>query len=214
MYNGLLPQHYFSDLIDDDLAAYIGLYLNEEIKAEGLSRNIPGFARFLEVAATCNTQMLNFTSVASDAQIDANLTVAGDAELNNLSVTGDTTVANLTVNGKIITAGATPTVVLGANTVVGQNGTVSIEGNDTAGTITYTSGTKNMPTYDLSSGAQATVTFSSAYGAVPRIALTAKNQGSASVKYYVDTTTNGFVVHFLDAPTASTTFTFDYLIIQ
>ncbi len=69
MYNGLLPQHYFSDLIDDDLAAYIGLYLNEEIKAEGLSRNIPGFARFLEVAATCNTQMLNFTSVASDAQI-------------------------------------------------------------------------------------------------------------------------------------------------
>ncbi|MCA9347505.1 tail fiber domain-containing protein, partial [Candidatus Saccharibacteria bacterium] len=152
--------------------------------------------------------------VASDAQIDGNLTVAGDAELNNLSVTGDTTVANLTVNGKIITAGATPTVVLGANTVVGQNGTVSIEGNDTAGTITYTSGTKNMPTYDLSSGAQATVTFSSAYGAVPRIALTAKNQGSASVKYYVDTTTNGFVVHFLDAPTASTTFTFDYLIIQ
>jgi predicted AAA+ superfamily ATPase len=69
MYTGTLPSHYFSDLPNEDLKSYIGLYLTEEIAAEGISRNIPAFARFLEVAATCNTQMLNFTSIGSDAQI-------------------------------------------------------------------------------------------------------------------------------------------------
>lgn len=69
MQRGLLPSHYFSDLPDEDLRSYIGLYLTEEIAAEGISRNIPAFSRFLEVAATCNTGMLNFTSVGSDAQV-------------------------------------------------------------------------------------------------------------------------------------------------
>lgn len=69
MFCGTIPFHYFSDLPEEDLQAYIGLYLTEEIAAEGVTRNIPAFARFLEVAAACNTQMINFTSVASDAQV-------------------------------------------------------------------------------------------------------------------------------------------------
>jgi predicted AAA+ superfamily ATPase len=69
IYRGLLPAHYFSDLPDEDLNSYIGQYLSEEIASEGASRNIPAFARFLEVAATCNTRLVDATSVASDAQV-------------------------------------------------------------------------------------------------------------------------------------------------
>ena len=40
-----------------------------EIVAEGGTRNIPAFSRFLGVAAFCNTTIVNFTNVANDAQV-------------------------------------------------------------------------------------------------------------------------------------------------
>jgi len=66
---GLLPSIYLSENPDADLRAYIGLYLKEEIAAEGLTRNLPAFSRFLEVAACCNGKMLNYTKIANDAQV-------------------------------------------------------------------------------------------------------------------------------------------------
>ena len=66
---GLLPSVYFSDNAREDLRSYVGTYLKEEITAEALTRNIPAFARFLEVAAACSGQMFNKTAVASDAQV-------------------------------------------------------------------------------------------------------------------------------------------------
>lgn len=67
--NGLIPSIYFSDSPSEDLAGYAGDYLKEEIAAEGLTRNIPAFSRFLEVAALCNSRMINFTEIANDAQV-------------------------------------------------------------------------------------------------------------------------------------------------
>jgi predicted AAA+ superfamily ATPase len=69
MERGLLPPHYLSNAPDEDLAAYVDTYLAEEIAAEGLSRNLPGFARFLQTAATTNARMINYTNVANDAQV-------------------------------------------------------------------------------------------------------------------------------------------------
>jgi predicted AAA+ superfamily ATPase len=66
---GLIPSIYFSDAPRDDLRAYAGNYLKEEIAAEALTRNVPAFSRFLEIAALCNGTMLNFSQVASDAQV-------------------------------------------------------------------------------------------------------------------------------------------------
>ncbi|MDN5937190.1 MAG: AAA family ATPase, partial [Salinisphaera sp.] len=66
---GLLPSIYFSDAPYEDLQAYTGDYLREEIAAEAAVRNIGAFGRFLEVAAACHGQMLNYTRVANDAQV-------------------------------------------------------------------------------------------------------------------------------------------------
>ena len=55
---------YFSDLKD-----YIGVYLKDEIQAEGVTRSIQNFSRFLDIAALFNGEQVNYTSVASDAQI-------------------------------------------------------------------------------------------------------------------------------------------------
>ena len=66
---GLLPSIYFSDDPKADLGAYTGTYLQQEIVAEGATRNAPAFSRFLHVAALCNATLVNFTNVASDAQV-------------------------------------------------------------------------------------------------------------------------------------------------
>ena len=66
---GLLPSIYFSDDPKADLDAYTGTYLQQEIAAEGATRNAPAFSRFLRVAALCNATLVNFTGVASDAQV-------------------------------------------------------------------------------------------------------------------------------------------------
>ncbi|HNQ87344.1 MAG TPA: AAA family ATPase [Verrucomicrobiota bacterium] len=66
---GLLPSIYVSDDPRSDLEAYCGAYLQEEIRAESATRNIPAFSRFLRVAALCNASVVNFTNIASDAQV-------------------------------------------------------------------------------------------------------------------------------------------------
>ncbi len=69
MERGLLPSIYFSDDPWADLQAYAGSYLQEEILAEGATRNLPAFSRFLKVAALCNSQIVNFTNISNDAQV-------------------------------------------------------------------------------------------------------------------------------------------------
>ena len=66
---GLLPAVYLSDAPGEDLRAYAGAYLTQEVAAEGLTRNVPAFSRFLEVAALSNGQMINYSAIASDAQV-------------------------------------------------------------------------------------------------------------------------------------------------
>lgn len=66
---GLLPSIYFSDDPQADLEAYTGTYLQQEIVAEGAVRSAPAFSRFLKVAAHCHATAVNFTRLASDAQV-------------------------------------------------------------------------------------------------------------------------------------------------
>jgi uncharacterized protein len=66
---GTLPALYFSDDAQADLQAYTGVYLQQEVAAEGAARSVPAFGRFLRVAALCNATMVNFTNVANDAQV-------------------------------------------------------------------------------------------------------------------------------------------------
>ncbi len=63
---GSLPAVFDSAHPGEDLNAYVGVYLQEEIRAEGLLRSVETFSRLLEVAALSNGQILNYTSVASD----------------------------------------------------------------------------------------------------------------------------------------------------
>ncbi len=56
---GLLPPHYQSPHIDLLLESYVSDYLNYEIREEGLVRDLPDFARFLDSAVFSNGEMVN-----------------------------------------------------------------------------------------------------------------------------------------------------------
>lgn len=66
---GMLPSIYLSNSPRKDLDTYVSIYLKEEIREEGLIRNLHAFSRVLEIAALCNATIVNFEKVASDAQV-------------------------------------------------------------------------------------------------------------------------------------------------
>lgn len=53
----------------DTLEAYVATYLREEIQQEALTKDLPAFHRFLQVAALCNGQVVNVAGVARDAGV-------------------------------------------------------------------------------------------------------------------------------------------------
>jgi predicted AAA+ superfamily ATPase len=73
---GSLPVIWRSSAKAESLEAYVQMYLKEEIQAEALVRNLPGFARFLPVAALFHGQVLSVGGLARDAGV-ARTTVSG-----------------------------------------------------------------------------------------------------------------------------------------
>ncbi len=68
---GLLPKHYDAKNYDKLLSAYIGAYLEEEIIAETKIRDRQVFYGFLEKAAFCNGEIINYTNIASEVGISS-----------------------------------------------------------------------------------------------------------------------------------------------
>ena len=63
---GGLPAFLDAPAPRDDLRAYVGTYLKEEVQAAGLTRSIGNFGRFFDVAGLTNGEQVNFAKVASD----------------------------------------------------------------------------------------------------------------------------------------------------
>jgi predicted AAA+ superfamily ATPase len=70
---GLLPEPYLErdeNSCRKTLRTYAATYLKEEIQAEALTRNLEGFSRFLNVAAGWSGDFVDFTKMASLAEIE------------------------------------------------------------------------------------------------------------------------------------------------
>jgi predicted AAA+ superfamily ATPase len=86
---GSIPVIWEADDPRAALDAYVQLYVKEEIRAEALVRNLPGFLRFLPVAALFHGQVINVAGLARDAGT-ARTTVEG-----YLGILQDTLLATL-----------------------------------------------------------------------------------------------------------------------
>ncbi len=77
---GLVPLVVMADDPADVLGAYANLYIEQEVQAEGLVRNLGSFARFLEVVSFSQAGVLNVSNVAREAQVSRK-TVEGYLEI-------------------------------------------------------------------------------------------------------------------------------------
>ncbi len=66
---GMLPLLISAPNSYDALQAYIGLYLQEEIQAERLVRNLESFSRFLEVVSFSHASLLNTSNIARECEV-------------------------------------------------------------------------------------------------------------------------------------------------
>jgi len=68
---GMIPDHYLRDNYRRSMGAYVRDYLKEEVFDEGLTRNIPAFARFFDAIGYSHGELTNFSNIARDCGVDA-----------------------------------------------------------------------------------------------------------------------------------------------
>ena len=67
---GHLPCVYTEDDPKSYLESYVKIYLEEEVRQEGLTRNLNAFARFLETATFSQGSVLNISNVARECAVE------------------------------------------------------------------------------------------------------------------------------------------------
>ena len=155
----------------------------------------------LQVAGT--TRLQGSLTVNQLATINNNMNVAG-----NLSVGGTLSVRNfqvgtLTIAGHLLSSCAQPTVTVGGGT--GSNGTASISGNDTSGTVAVNMGV------GAGNGLLASVTFVTKYTSTPHIVVTPIGRSVPGM--YINRTSAGFTIS-VDGALSIGGFAFDYVVVQ
>jgi predicted AAA+ superfamily ATPase len=70
---GLVPLIVMSSSVKESLAAYLKLYIQEEIQAEGLVRNVGDFIRFLDVISFSHGAIVNISNIARECAVSRKL---------------------------------------------------------------------------------------------------------------------------------------------
>lgn len=160
----------------------------------------------------------------NDLQVATNATIQGSTTLSDLNVSGASTFggamtasqitvtrlimsgnATLEIPNHIRFSGPTPSRTL-FNAVLGNGGTSSINGSDTAGTVNVNSG--NNPT----TGCFIRVNFRQAFPSTPRVVVTPVGAAGGQLQFYVERNANNFSICSANVPPANQSFEIDYFV--
>ncbi len=148
--------------------------------------------------------------VQGQLNVQKGLTVAGTASFGSISA-AQLSVTNLQLNSDLllsrhlVTSGGNPSKTNG--TALGDGGTASVGGSDTAGTVNVNTGSG-----PIAVGCFINITFTQKYSGTPHIILSPSNSAAGNLNYYTDRSSTGFSVCTDSAPSASTTYLFDYFV--
>lgn len=142
-------------------------------------------------------------TVNNSVNILGNLSVGGLLAVRNFQASSLTSDTTLTIGGHILTRGSAPAVSTGP--AVGSNGTVSISGNDAAGTVAFNAGV------GAGGGIVANVTFKNQYSSIPHVVVTGVGGGMGAV--YITRSASGFSIGIEGRPGPGG-YAFDYVVVQ
>jgi len=158
---------------------------------------VPGASR-LEGPVTVS-QLL---TVNNNVNVTGSLSVGGSLSVHNFEASSLTSDTTLTIGGHVITRGTTPSVTAGSG--LGQSGTSTLSGSDTAGGISLGVGANSA------GGLLATVKFAQGYSTTPTVVVTAVGQG---MNLYINRNANGFQVYSSNALSPGG-YAIDYIVMQ
>lgn len=157
------------------------------VNGDGTLTNL-NLRRDLTVAGTTRLQgavtLSQLLTVANNVSVSGNVSIGGTLSAKNISASSITFTGSLGAAGHIITSGPTPSVSPGA--ALGSNGTVSISGNDIAGSVSINIGA------GAGGGTLVNVVFRAQYSNIPRVVVTPVGVGG---NFYVNNlTSSGFSI--------------------
>jgi hypothetical protein len=165
-----------------------------------------GLRNDLSVAGAAKFQgavvMSQLFTVNNNVNIAGSVSIGGVLTVNSFHAASLVVDSSLTVGGHIISRGSAPSVSKGS--AVGSNGTVSISGNDTSGTVIVNTGV------GTSSGLLATVTFRNKYSNTPHVVVTPVG---ATNNVYISRNSTGFSIWVNSTPSLGG-HAFDYIVMQ
>ena len=197
-------------LFRGDVAAAQALKVGGTISGQSL--NIGGTGNFNQLQVNQNISINGDSSVSGSQSVQKDLTVKGNGNFNGNLNANQLTVISLELTGDFITSqhfvtnGSIPSASAGGG--LGAGGTVSVSGSDTAGTVNLNAGS------GTAAGNLATINFSKKYSKTPHVVITPTGSSGAGLQYYVSRSTGSFTISSANAPTAGTSFSFDYIVID
>jgi hypothetical protein len=163
----------------------------------------------LTVNGAANFQ--NAVGISSNLAVRGALSVGGalsaaSINVGSLAITTINVSGSLNFGGHIVPGGTAPTTQISSAT---SGGTVTISGNDTAGTVTI-----NIGNGQLTPGELAIITFKTAFTGTPKVQLTPINSAASDLRYYATRSASFFTVDTASPTTAGASYVFDYLVTQ
>jgi len=169
-------------------------------------------------ATNLGSTQINSLQVASTTAIQGTTTMRALNVSGATAFSGPVTAAQITVTRLILSGnaslevpnhisftGAAPNRVAN-NFVLGNGGTTSINGSDTAGTVNINTG--NNPT----TGCLVKVNFAQTFARTPRVIISPVGAAAGKLQYYVDRESTGFSICSANTPGANESFAFDFFV--
>lgn len=178
---------------------------------QGPSLTISGTSNLGETQIN-NLQVATNTAVQGTTTL-RDLNVAGTSSFSGAITASQLTVSRLIMSGNAVLqipnhisfTGPSPSHSINGG-VLGNGGSASIQGSDTAGTVNVNTG--NNP----SAGCFVQITFHQQFTSQPRIVVSPVGLAAGQSQYYVTRTNAGFSICTANAAPANQVFAFDYFI--
>jgi cytoskeletal protein CcmA (bactofilin family) len=172
---------------------------------------VGGTSSFGQIQVNDKLSVNGNTTLQGQLNVQKGIVVAGASSFGSLSAS-QLNVSNLQLTGDLVVsrhinvAGGAPSRSNGS--ALGAGGTISVNGTDTAGTVTVNTG--GSPP----AGCFVTLNFVQAFSSTPHVIISPSNSSAGSLNYYSNRTTGDMSICTANAPSGSTTYIFDYIIID
>lgn len=165
-------------------------------------------------ATQINSLQVATTLAVQGATTVADLNVAGASSFSGAMTASQITVtrlilsgnASLTIPNHIAFTGPSPTRTISNAAVLGNGGTMSVNGSDTSGTININTGSSTV------AGCFARINFAQTYTNQPHVIVSPIGAAAGQTQFYTDRSNTGFSICTYNAAPPNQTFGYDFFV--